>query len=73
MIKNLVTISLAIFIVTIISVLGAGVFLNQNNTNQPTPIISNNINQTPNTNIRDEDNDPNDEEGEDGLINNNTP
>jgi cytochrome b involved in lipid metabolism len=70
MIKNLVTISLMIFIILLVGVLGATVFFNQGKVNAPS-----NIEQVNNASIQgqvstvlggDEDNNANDEEGEDG-------
>lgn len=43
MIKNLVTISLIIFVIIVVGILGAGLFLNQNKTNQQTNTINTTI------------------------------
>lgn len=64
MIKNLVTISLIVFIVIVVGILGTGLFSNQNKPNQQT-------NSTITGTTNDEDNNPNDEVGEGGVINNN--
>jgi len=45
MVKNIVTISLIIFVVAVVIILGAGVFLNQNKTST-TPIVQQNSNTT---------------------------
>lgn len=63
MTKNLVTISLTIFMVAVVVILGAGVFANQNKINTQT-----NNNVLSNQSGSDEDSNPNDEEGEDGQV-----
>lgn len=72
MIKNIVTISLIIFIIAVISILGAGVFIKQNKTD---PIIQNSQTVSPITEVNDDLN--NDDDDGDRLVNNtpvvNTP
>ena len=82
MIKNIVTFSLMIFIVVVVGILGAGVYLNKNsaNTLSNNQQGNNNINPVPDNSTPapavnnykgDEDNNPNDEEGERGVTTNN--
>jgi len=78
MIKNIVTVSLMIFIIAVVGVLGATVFLNQGKVNLVSNMgqvnsdqqsaINNTSTQGQTNTIRggDEDDDPNDEAGEDG-------
>ena len=64
MTKNLVTISLMVFIIVLVGILGAGVFMNQNNYQKTT--IQKGATSTVSNIASDDDNNPNDEEGEDG-------
>lgn len=68
MVKSIVTISLIIFAVVVIGILGAGVFLSQPKT---TNLSLNGATQNSNPSVNqiggDEDNNPDDEEGEDGA------
>ena len=74
MVKNIVTISLTIFVLVVVGILGFSVISNQNKVNQPLNTNVTNIGQNNSTiNQRsDEDNNPNDEEGEDEIVNNNS-